>query len=296
MPPQELLLRVFCLIDDELQALKLPKLRARGPAPTLTDAEVITIELVGEFWGLDADKAIYRHFRAYHAAEFPGLAKVCRTSFARQAANLWAVKQKLHRRLADRLSAGRGVWLVDSFPLPVCQFARATFCARFAGEAGYGYDHCIKRTFYGFRVHLRTDRAGVIQAFDIAPARASDKALLPELAGPPGTTGIGDRGYYSPALAEELAGVGVRFLTPYLHKSKEPDPARAARLSAVRYRPETVNGQLADRYRGKRTWARDLWHLTNRVTRKVLSHTAMVWLARRHGHRTLSFDNLQLAA
>jgi Transposase DDE domain len=293
---QDLLLWVFCLIGDEMKALDLPRLRARGPGPTLTDAEVITIELVGEFWGLDADRAIYRHFRAYHAAEFPNLARVCRTSFARQAANLCAVKQRLHRHLADRLSAGQSVWLVDSFPLPVCQFARATFCARFAGEADYGYDHCLKRTFYGFRVHLRTDRAGVIQGFELAPARASDKAVLPEVAGPAGTVGIGDRGYYDPKLAAELAGGGVRFLTPYLHTSKEPDPARAAALSAIRYRLETVNGQLADRYHGKRTWARDLWHLTNRVTRKVLSHTAMVWLARRHGHHTLSFDILELAA
>lgn len=296
MPPQELLLWVFCLVDDELQALGLTNVRSRGPAPALTDAEVITVELVGEFWGLDADRALYRHFRAYHAAEFPNLAAVHRTTFARQAANLWAVKQALHRRLAGRMTAGHEVWLVDSFPLPVCQFARATFCRRFAGEADYGYDHCLKRTMYGFRVHLRTNRAGIIQDFEIAPARASDKALLPELAGPAGTIGIGDRGYYSPDLAAELAGHGVTFRTPYLHKSREPDPARAARLSAVRYRLETVNGQLADRYRAKRTWARDLWHLTNRVTRKVLSHTAMVWVARRNGHRPLSFDHLQLAA
>jgi hypothetical protein len=283
-------------VDDELTALNLPRLRSRGPEPTLTDAAVIPIELVGEFWGLDADRAIYRHFRAYHAAEFPNLAKVCRTTFARQAANLWALKPALHRHLADRLTAGHRVWLIDSFPLPVCQFARATSCVRFAGEADYGYDPCIKRTYYGFRVHLRTDRAGVIQDVDIAPARASDKALLPELAGPPGTIGVGDRGYYSPDLAAELAAGGVTFLTPYLHTSKEPDPARAARLSAVRYRLETVNGPLADRYRGKRTWARDPWHLTNRVTRKVLGHTAMVWIARRHGHPPLSFDRLQLAA
>ena len=69
MPPQELLLWVFCLVDDALAALKLPKLRGRGSAPTLTDAEVITIELVGEFWGLDADKAIYRHFGTRCRAE-----------------------------------------------------------------------------------------------------------------------------------------------------------------------------------------------------------------------------------
>src|SRR5437763_1664785 len=37
MPPQELLLWVFCLIDDELQALKLPKLRGRPAAPQLRE-------------------------------------------------------------------------------------------------------------------------------------------------------------------------------------------------------------------------------------------------------------------
>jgi len=296
MPPQELLLWVFCLVDDELTALNLPKFRSRGPAPTLTDAEVITIELVGEFWGLDADRNLFRHFRAYHTAEFPNLATVHRTTFARQAANLWAIKRTIHRRLAEWLCAGHRVWLIDSFPVPVCQFARATFCVRFGGEADYGYDHCVKRTFFGFRVHLRTSRAGIIQDFEIAPARASDKAVLPELAGPSGTIGIGDRGYYSPELVAQLAEVGVKFLTPYMHKSKEPDPARAARLSAVRYRLETVNGQLADRYHAKRTWARDLWHLTHRVIRKVLSHTVMVWVALRQGHPPLALDRLQPAA
>jgi hypothetical protein len=39
---------VFCLVDDRLQGLRL---RSRGPAPTLSDAEVLTIEIVGEFLG-----------------------------------------------------------------------------------------------------------------------------------------------------------------------------------------------------------------------------------------------------
>jgi DDE family transposase len=299
MSRQDLLLWVFCLIDDELKDpnLRPRRLRTRGPtATTLTDAEVLTIELVGEFWRLDADTALYRHFRAYHATEFPALARVHRTTFARQAANLWAVKQRLHRRLADRLSGGQPVWLVDSVPVPVCQFARATFCARFRGQADYGYDHCLKRTFYGFRMHIRASRDGVIQQFDLAPARASDRAMLGEIAGPPGTVGIGDRGYWDPARTAELAAAGVRFLAPFQHKSKDPDPARSARLSAVRYRLETVNGQLAERYQVKRTWARDLWHLTHRVVRKILSHTVMVWVAVRNGVGPLSFDGLQPAA
>ena len=296
MPPQELLLQVFCLVDDELKALNLPKLRQRGSAPTLTDSEVITIELVGEFWGLDRDTALLRHFRAYHAAEFPHLATLDRTVFVRQAANLWWVKEQLRQRLATWLADGQPVWLVDSMPIEACKFGRASFCQRLRGLADYGYDHGVKRTFYGFRLHLRTTREGVIVAYDVAPARVTEKAMLPELAPPPGTVGIGDRGYYDPALRERLAAVGVRFLTPSQHASTDPDPARSARLSGVRYRVETVQGQLAERYRMKRTWARDRWHFCHRIGRKILSHTVMIVLSVRNLHRSLSHVELEMAA
>jgi hypothetical protein len=290
--PQEFLLEVFCLVDDELKALNPGRLRRRGPPPALSDSEVIAIELAGEFWGLDADQALFRHFRHYHAREFPALARVHRTTFARQAAALWRVKQRLHRRLAERLAAGDPVWLVDSMPVPACQFARATFCRRFRGEADYGYDHLVKRTFYGFRLHLRTTREGVILACQLAPARAADAAVLPELDPPPGTVGVGDRAYWAPEARARLAAAGVTVLAPYYQKSRDPDPAYAARLSSVRYRIETVGSQLAGRYSVKRTWAKDLWHLCHRVIRKVLSHTAMVLLAVRAGHRPLRLSAL----
>jgi Transposase DDE domain len=296
MPPQEFLLMLFCLIDDELQALRLPRLRRRGPAPALADSEVIAIELAGESWGLDADRAIFRHFRAYHTAEFPALARVSRTTFSRQAANLWRVKQLIHRRIARRLAGADPVWLVDSLPVDACQFARATFCRRFAGVADYGYCHLRKRTFYGFRLHLRTTRDGVVLAYELAPARAGEQAVLPELGPPAGSVGIGDRNYWSPELRGRLAEAGVRLLAPYLRRSQDPDPAYSARLSAVRYRIETAGGQLAVRYNVKRTWARDRWHLCHRLTRKVLAHTALVELSVRAGHRPLQFDALALAA
>jgi hypothetical protein len=51
MIPHDLLLEVFWLVDDELQAIDPGRLRHRGPLPTLADSEVITMELVGESWG-----------------------------------------------------------------------------------------------------------------------------------------------------------------------------------------------------------------------------------------------------
>src|SRR5687768_979392 len=97
------LLHLFYLVDTQLEALKLPRLRRRGPGPVLHDSEAITVELAGEFLGIDTDEGIFEHFRRYHRREFPALARVCRTTFARQCANLWRVKQRLHARLVAGL-------------------------------------------------------------------------------------------------------------------------------------------------------------------------------------------------
>jgi hypothetical protein len=57
-----LIVTVFCLIDD---AISGQRLRRRGPQPTLSDAEVLTMEAVGEFLSLDQDKAIFTYFRRH---------------------------------------------------------------------------------------------------------------------------------------------------------------------------------------------------------------------------------------
>src|SRR5581483_3729337 len=243
MGPHDLLLLVFCLVDDELQALHLEQPRQSGPAPSLADSELITIELVGEHLGIDRDARLFWHFRHYHAAEFPALTRIHRTTFVRQAANLWRLKQLLQRRLAQRLAGANADWLVDSMPLPVCRFGRGGYCKGFRGQADFGYDALQKQAYYGFRLHLRVSRRGVILAYQLARASAADAALLFELEPPPGTTGIGDRAYWSPPLAAELLAQGVRLEAPFQTRKRDPDPARSRRLSRKRWRIETVNGQ-----------------------------------------------------
>jgi Transposase DDE domain len=293
VPLADFLLHVFCLVDDLYRDLVRRPLRSRGPRRTaLTDSEVITIELVGEFLGLDHDKGLLGHFRRYHAAEFPGLLRVHRTTFARQAANLYAVKRQMHARLAERLAAREPVWLVDSLPVHACAFGRAGFARRFRGEAGYGRDHTRRGLMDGFRLHARSTREGAIVAFDLAPANVSDLAMVDQLGPPPGSAGVGDRSYWSPRVRDELASAGVTFLAPFQSRKADPDPGRSRRLARVRWVIETAFGQLAERFRMKRTWARDLWHLSHRVIRKVLGHTAAVWINVAFGRSALDFDGL----
>jgi hypothetical protein len=293
VPLSDFLPRVFCLVDDLYRDLVRTPIRSRGPRSTaLTDPEVITIELVGEFLGRDHDKGLVEHFRSYHAAEFPALARVHRTTFARQAANLYAIKKQFHAHLAERLSAWDRVWLIDSLPIHACAFGRAGFARRFRGDAGYGRDHTRRALMYGFRLHARATPAGAIVAFDLAPANVSDLAMVDQLGPPPGSVGVGDRGYWSPRVRDELAHAGVTFPAPYQSRKTDPDPARSRRLGRARWVIETAFGQLAERFHLKRTWARDVWHLSHRVIRKVLSHTVAVWLNLTTGRRPLDFDGL----
>jgi hypothetical protein len=156
-------------------------LRQRGPAPKLSDAEVLTIEIVGEFLGLDTDKALHRYFRRHYSEWFPALRFVHRTTFARQAANLWKVKEHLWQELLVPLAPHDPTFAIcDSMPLPACLFARAYRCRRFRGEAAFGKDTLIKQTFYGFRMDVRVAWPGLITHFSVAPANAHELSVLPE--------------------------------------------------------------------------------------------------------------------
>ncbi len=74
-------------------------------------------------------------------------------------------------------------------PLPACLFARAYRCRRFRGEAAFGKGTLVRRTFYGFRVHVRAARPGLITPhFSAAPANAHELSVLPEIV--EGTRGV----------------------------------------------------------------------------------------------------------
>lgn len=284
---EDYLLHMFCLIDDQIN--DLGRLRRHGPHPKLSDGEVITMELAGEFMGIDTDKGIYDFFRRYHRREFPALARVDRTTFLRQAANLWRVKSLLHERLLAHIPLHDDpLWLIDSFPLHVCKFARAKGSKLFKGlGAAFGYDHLIRNTFFGFRVHLRCADEGPVGQVTLTPADVSDLAAASELAPHEGGVGIGDRNYWGPDRQAEMAKQGFTLLAPHRNRSRDPDPRRSRLLTRFRRTIETVIGQLAERFNCKRTWARDLWHLCSRITRKLLSHTIAVLLNIRAGNPPL---------
>ena len=133
MDLDEFIITAFCMIDDTMKQLFAnTRLRQRGPAPALSDSETLTMEIVGEYLSLNQDKAIYDYFRRHYSHFFPAMARTHRTTFVRQAANLWRVKEMIWQRLLEQVRYDPSLKLVDSFAVPVCQFARAYRCQRFS--------------------------------------------------------------------------------------------------------------------------------------------------------------------
>lgn len=277
-----LIVTVFCLVDDALaDELAGGRLRRRGPRPVLADSEVLTMEIVGEYLGLDQERRMFDYFRRHYPHFFPALPRVHRTTFTRQAANLWRVKARLWQRLLRGLELDRELSLVDSFPLPVCRFARARRCRRLRELSAYGFDEMAKQTCFGVRLHLRVCWPGLVVSFEVAPANVHELRAAEDLLA--GVTGhaLGDRNYWSPALMEQFRAEGLRLLAPFRKASRERKPW-PRRLVNTRRRIETVIGQLVGRFHARQVWARDAWHFYSRLLRKVLGHTLFVGLCQQY--------------
>lgn len=139
-----------------------------GFAPKLTDSEMITLGVVGEFLGLDTDVGLWKYFRRHWPSQ--------------QAVNLWVVKQRLHQQLL----------------------------------------------------------------IDLGRANMTD-----------------------------------------------PRPPWVVRqLMCTRRLVETVIGQLTEPFHFEKIRARDGWHLTSRIARKVLAHTLGIFINRQLGRSDLQFEGV----
>jgi hypothetical protein len=274
---EEFIIAVYCAVDDELKVLTSgQRLRGRGFAPGLSDAEVMAMEIIAEYQGIDADKAIWQYFRRHWRGWFPGLP--VRSNFVRQSANLWQYKQLIQAQLAIQLGAlADDIHLIDGLPMRLCWITYAPRCQSFQGSASDGYCAAKDEYFYGFRGHLNVSLNGVITGFPLTPANGDERTALWEIS--QGIQGllIGDKGYLSADLTRDLAASGIQLETPLRSNMPETRPrARVQLEQRLRRLIDTVNSQLSERFHFERIRCRDRRHLTRRVNRKILAYPLLL--------------------
>ncbi|MBI4640463.1 MAG: IS982 family transposase [Candidatus Tectomicrobia bacterium] len=294
MDRDDFIITVYCLVCEHYKAVKdTSPLRRGGVAPMLTDEEVITIEICGEYLKLGCDKDIYDYFRAHYRHFFPCLTD--RTLFVRQAANLWLVKAAIQRRLI--IVSGQihdPVQVIDTLPMPVCGLTRGRRDRCFKPWADYGYCAAKDQHYYGFKLGLRMARSGMITWYPLLPARPHDIQLLDDLVENFAGLAPADKGFldaFRQALLAERHGVLV--VTPPRKGMTTPLPAPLLRFcKRVRKLIETVGSHLTERFGIGRIRVHDVWHFQHRLIRKILAHTVGVFLNLQLGRPPLDLDGL----
>ena len=294
MDRYDFIITTYCLVCDYYQMIKAQyKIRRGGFGPALTDEEVMTIEICGEYFKLKTDQDIFDYFQAHYQADFPQLRDW--TLFVRQAANLWQVKAAIQRLLV--INSGQAddpVQAIDTLPLPICVYTRAPRDRCFKLQADYGHCAAKKMDYYGFKLGLRIARSGMITYYPLLPARPHDIQFLEELVENYSGVVPADKGFIDAlrqALLQERQGVTV--ITPARKNMTETVPFHLRQIcQRWRKRIETVGSQLTERFAIDHIRVRDIWHFQHRLIRKILAHTVGVFLNLQLERSPLDLDGL----
>jgi Transposase DDE domain len=290
------IITVYCLVEKHYQHLTaIHPIRHSGFAPQLSDVEVITMIICGEFFKRARDTDLFAYFRAHYRHFFPALTD--RTLFVRQAANLWQLHAALQRRLVwESCHAADPVQVIDTLPLPVCTYTRGgrrDHC--FPGQADYGDCAAKQLHYYGFKLGLRITRCGLITHYALLAARPHDLQSLDTLVdGYAGGLIAADKGFIDQYQHTMLAQHrGIHVVTPSRARMTSTQPLSLVRTCA-RWRKvvETVGSQLTAHFAVAQIRVRDLWHFQHRLIRKVLAHTVGVFLHLQMGRQPLDLDGI----
>lgn len=297
MDRDDFIITVYCLVCEHYQVIKdTYRLRRGGFAPALSDEEVISIEICGEYFKLATDQDMYDYFRSHYQHFFPNLTD--RTLFVRQAANLWLVKAAIQQRLT--IVSGQAsdpIQMIDTLPLPVCVYTRSYRDRCFKPEADYGYCAAKDLHYYGFKLGLRIARSGMITHFPLLPARPHDIQLLDDLVQDFAGLVLADKGFIDAFRQNLLADRhAIILITPPRKGMTTPHSSQFLKACArMRKCIETVGSHLTERFAIARIRVRDLWHYQHRLIRKILAHTVAVFLNLQLGRDPLDLDDLVVA-
>jgi hypothetical protein len=244
------------------------KLRQGGFTPALSDAEVLTMEILGEQQGRRGDAAIWRYFSEHWKDWFPALGSY--KNFTKHCANLLWIKLKIMKILFP--PSADDIHIIDGVPMPVCHHVRARRSRVFKEIAAWGFCASKDEHYYGLRGHPVINMKGQVVDFIVTPANLDERTVLSDLTGVIEGLLLGDKGFISKKRQEELCQHGINLQTPLRDNMIDYRPRKFVKtLLRVRRRIETVIGLLSEQFGIVRIKARNLWHFSNQLIRKILA-------------------------
>lgn len=272
---EDTIIHIYLRVEQKYHAITGGcRIRAHGFNPGLSDAEIITMEIVGEIQGRHEDKAIWRYFRDHWPDWFPALGSY--KNFTKHAANLVWIKERM---MTELFPAHDAVHIIDGVPMPVCHKARANRCRTFEDIAAWGYCAAKDEYYFGLRGHPVINLKAQVVAFPLTPANAGERDVLSDLINKIKGILLGDKGFISEKWKEVLRLNGVDLQTPLRDNMPDIRPEKEVKvILRTRRLVETVIGILTEKFSIASIKARDLWRLSSRIYRKLLAYNFYVEL------------------
>jgi hypothetical protein len=277
---------LYVRVDDALKAS--PELAPWRPpvgiAPTLSDAELVTLAVMSALLGYTSERRWLRRAGRDFRHLFPCLPQ--QSGYSKRLRAACSLVRHMIRMLAQDTSLwSDDVWVVDSTPVGCGCSRESAKRSDLAGWARYGYCASHSRYFWGLRLHLVCTLGGLPVLFALTGAKADERETLrgmldtaPEVAAShPGQTIIGDKNYYGREFEADLATERhLELLRPA--RKGEPERAGARLFKPLRQVIESINqtfkGQLDLERHGGKTPA----GVIARVLSRILALTAAIWL------------------
>ena len=285
---------VYTIVDDLYRERLAAAMRHRpGPAPILSDSEVLTLAICAEWGTWDSERAFWRFASRRLRHLFPRL--VDQSEFNRRRRSLYPALAAIQRAVAERLGADlERERLLDTKPVAVMVLKRHDDRGlTFDGQAAVGWCQTKRQWYYGFKLVLALSLDGVIVRYDLVPANVNDREAAAEVL-EPGCHYWADKGFYGRECQREWAEAdhAVVRAEPPRHARGAWPRAFAYLAHRVRQLIEVVNAQLQGQFAIERTLAKTLWGLVARVQAKLTAHTLGVYLNGLWGRPPLALKTL----
>src|SRR5438477_3067741 len=244
---------LFTIVDDTMKGSPMIQqtLERPGPAPRLSDSEVITIALYQELIGEPREDHFFRLHQASLRTFFPGLNE--RSRYNRRKRDLWGVILAVRISLQVVLDAleMEETAVIDSAPVPCVGYKRAKHATDFAGTAEYGVCSSKALMYFGLKLHSVVSLTGVVMGFVLTGASHYDNQAVVELLDSFAhhlRRLLGDGAYNDAALQTFLERYRSLELLAPTKVNQQPARSQSAQrqLNRLRLICETVNAQLQE--------------------------------------------------
>lgn len=316
---------LYVMTDDLYQEFIQPKLPVTGgPAPKLSDAEVLCLGLAAQWrsgvpW--QSERGFVRYAQQHLRPLFPGL--LSQSAFNRRLRRLWGAFILIQQAVGQQLSDPQDWEVMDCVPVPIAHGARSFHPGWLADIARIGKGG-NDRFFFGLHLLLAVSVEGVITGWTLAAGNVQDRwlaeLLLSARAGQPQLTGprhnskgervqppsdwigptvsagprrrvpiLADLGYYGSEWYQHwLTHYGSEVLT-----ASEQDHRTIGHLfSRWRQVVETAFAHLGDTFGLKYPGAHTTWGLLTRMAAKAAAYNLGLLLNRMLGRPDFAFATL----